>query len=163
VIAMVSSESLLMSYSLFCHQGGKWTSRTLLRRKHNIHRLRNSKCIIMAVTFLLLMQQMMTIDAQDDVDWDLNAQNNPDNKYCGLSYEEAHGFCHLPPKQSLPCPNGESECPYGMPCWEITEECTQPPTLAPTDRPTRSPITAKSDDPTDHYFCGLGFDQLYDW
>lgn len=97
------------------------------------------------------------------VDWDINAQNNEENKFCGLSYEEARSFCHLPPMQSLPCPNGESECPYGMPCWEITEECTQPPTLAPTNHPTRSPITIKSDDPADHYFCGLGFDQLFDW
>jgi hypothetical protein len=112
-------------------------------------------------TFLLTTQLMAT--HAEDVDWDLNGENNPDNKYCGLSYEEAHDFCHLPPKQSLPCPNGEEECPYGMPCWEITEECTQPPTLAPTDRPTRSPVTAISDDPTDHFFCGLGFDQLYDW
>lgn len=116
-----------------------------------------------------MTKQQLITNAQElapgvpDVDYELNALNNPDNKFCGLSYEEAHDFCHLPPKQSLPCPNGESECPYGMPCWEITEECTQPPTLAPTVSPSKSPITAISSDPTDYYFCGLGFDQLYDW
>lgn len=113
-------------------------------------------------TVLTLATQPISIYAQG-VDWELNGQNNPGNKFCGHSYDDAQSNCHLPPKQSLPCPNGESECPYSMPCWEVEEECTQPPTLAPTLRPTRSPITAKSDDPTDHYFCGFGPDQLYDW
>ena len=111
---------------------------------------------------LILTTQSMFILAQD-VDWELNGQNNPGNSFCGQDYEDARSHCHLPPQQSLPCPNGESECPYSLPCWEVVEECTQPPTLAPTLYPTRSPITAKSDDPTDNYFCGLGFDQLYDW
>ena len=38
-----------------------------------------------------------------------------------------------------------------------------PPTLGPTEEPTRSPISAVSEDATDHYFCGFGLDQLYDW
>ena len=117
--------------------------------------------VCLAVGFIFI-ETSQHINAQE-VDWELNGENNPDNKFCGLSYDEAQGFCHLPPKQSLPCPNGDSECPYGMPCWEIIEECTQPPTLSPTTRPSRSPITTISDDPSDHYFCGLGFDQLYDW
>ena len=118
-----------------------------------------SLCLVVGFIFIVTSQH---INAQE-VDWELNGENNPDNKFCGLSYDEAQGFCHLSPKQSLPCPNGDSECPYGMPCWEVIEECTQPPTLSPTTRPSRSPITTISDDPSDHYFCGLGFDQLYDW
>ncbi|KAL7521229.1 hypothetical protein ACHAWX_006146 [Stephanocyclus meneghinianus] len=136
--------------------------------KHTTHFASIHHCFFFVGAIFAVTKQQLITNAQElapgvpDVDYELNALNNPDNKFCGLSYEEAHDFCHLPPKQSLPCPNGESECPYGMPCWEITEECTQPPTLAPTVSPSKSPITAISSDPTDYYFCGLGFDQLYD-
>ncbi|KAL7543497.1 hypothetical protein ACHAXR_012787 [Thalassiosira sp. AJA248-18] len=96
--------------------------------------------------------------------------NTEDNKFfCGLSYDEAHEFCHLPPHKSLPCPNGEDDCPYNMPCWEIEEACTYPPTELPTASPTESPagspsvspITDRSANPGDHNFCGLGFNNLF--
>eukprot|EP00804_Cyclotella_cryptica_P009725 CCRYP_011242-RB/>CCRYP_011242-RB protein AED:0.05 eAED:0.05 QI:415/1/1/1/0.9/0.81/11/3311/1034 len=166
-----------------CEQGGSMTQRKckfrlskhffsrqqyMQRSKHTPHFASVKYSCFLLAAMLMLTKQHMTTNAQEivagvpDVDYELNALNNPDNKFCGLSYAEAHDFCHLPPKQSLPCPNGESECPYGMPCWEIREECTQPPTLTPTVSPSKSPITEISSDPTDYYFCGLGFDQLYD-
>jgi hypothetical protein len=89
--------------------------------------------------------------------------DNPQNKFCGISYKEAHQFCHLPPHQSLPCPNGaNTDCPNKLQCWTIKETCTQPPTTSPTLLPSFSPISRKSPDPTDHYFCGIGFDNLFD-
>jgi hypothetical protein len=136
------------------------------RQKHTHNSSKYSYVAIGAL--ILLTTNYHTTNAQEsnptipDVDYEANALNNPLNKFCGLSYEEAHEFCHLDPKQSLPCPNGEEECPYGMPCWEL-EECTAKPTVSPTLRPSQSPITEFSDDPTDYYFCGLGIDELYDW
>mmetsp|Transcript_24842 Transcript_24842/g.50905 ORF Transcript_24842/g.50905 Transcript_24842/m.50905 type:complete len:882 (-) Transcript_24842:147-2792(-) len=103
------------------------------------------------------------ICAQSVDDWEWKAANNPENKFCGITYDEAQAFCYLPPQQSLPCPNGaDVDCPYNLPCWTITDPCTQPPTLRPTVSPTNSPITRRSDDPTDHNFCGLGFDNLFE-
>jgi hypothetical protein len=53
--------------------------------------------------------------------------SNPLNQFCGMTYEEAHQFCYLPPEKSLPCPNGaDVDCPFDMPCWEIKEECVDP-------------------------------------
>jgi hypothetical protein len=114
--------------------------------------------------------------------------NNPSNKYCGINLDEAHRFCHLPVDESFPCPNGDVDCPYGLPCWSLESPCTMPPSpmptlgptisnmpstlpsVVPTDstsptlRPTTlSPITAVSADPRDHNFCGLGFDNLFEW
>ena len=103
--------------------------------------------------------------------------NNPNNMFCGQDYDEARQFCHLTdPNKSLPCPNGaEDDCPYNLPCWEIKEECLPPAsepsfkptfpsaTRSPTKHPTRSPLTARSKNPGDHYFCGLGIDNLFDW
>ena len=77
------------------------------------------------------------------------------------------------------CPSGqyvarapELSCEF-YPCPEDTQADTIEPPAGFEDgevesqglHPTRSPITltAKSDDPTDNYFCGIGFDQLYDW
>lgn len=105
--------------------------------------------------------------------------NNPFNMFCGQDYDEARQFCHLTdPNKSLPCPNGaEDDCPYNLPCWEIKEECLPPPTpvpeptykptfpsvtRSPTKYPTRSPLTARSKIPGDHYFCGIGIDNLFD-
>ena len=86
---------------------------------------------------------------------------NPQNKYCGMTYAEAHQFCHLPPNKSLPCPNdAEKDCPYNMPCWEILEPCTAPPVVSPTEE---VPMTERSANPGDHNFCGLGFDNLFGW
>lgn len=122
--------------------------------------------ILLQMMLLLVIQQYIaSVHAQNpDVDYDLNAENNPNNQFCGISYEEAQSFCYLPPYQSLPCPNGaEVDCPYNMPCWPINETCTQPPTVAPSLRPTKSPITMISSNPGDHYFCGIGFDNLFDW
>ena len=92
---------------------------------------------------------------------DVEGAANPQNKFCGISYEEARQFCHLPPTQSLPC-GADTDCPYKLQCYTIKEQCTQPPSTSPTLYPTFSPITKKSPNPTDHYFCGLGFDNLFD-
>jgi hypothetical protein len=45
------------------------------------------------------------------------SKGNPLNKYCGISYKEAHRFFHLPANESFPCPDGENDCPYNLPCW----------------------------------------------
>lgn len=116
-------------------------------------------------TTILSTNTISTATAQPTED---NKMNNPQNKFCGISYDEAHQYCHLPPHKSLPCPNGEEDCPYNMPCWEILDVCTYPPTtspsLAPTSSaPTDSPITGRSSYPGDHHFCGLGFDNLFGW
>jgi len=102
---------------------------------------------------------------------------NPNKLFCGQDYDEARQFCHLAdPNKSLPCPNGD-DCPYDLPCWEIKEECIPPPTRTgptyeptfpsvtrnPTKYPTWSPLTARSRNPGDHYFCGIGIDNLFDW
>ena len=115
--------------------------------------------------------------------------DNPLNQYCGISIEEAHRFCHLPVNESFPCPGGYADCPYDLPCWTLEYPCTMPPatssptsggptpavtsgrpsaspssSAAPTFRPTTdSPMTRYSVDPGDHNFCGLGFDNLFDW
>ena len=115
--------------------------------------------------------------------------DNPLNQYCGISIEEAHRFCHLPVNESFPCPGGYADCPYDLPCWTLEYPCTMPPatssptsggptpavtsgrpsaspssSAAPTFRPTTgSPMTRYSADPGDHNFCGLGFDNLFDW
>mmetsp|Transcript_20053 Transcript_20053/g.37764 ORF Transcript_20053/g.37764 Transcript_20053/m.37764 type:complete len:417 (-) Transcript_20053:2390-3640(-) len=124
--------------------------------------IRHSSTIYFHVILLLLLPITLTNGQQ-------GSNNNPNNKFCGVNYNEAHLFCHLPPEQSLPCPNGSDEnCPYGMPCWEIREECTPPPTPEPTHYPTSSPA-ARTDRPTlprstiagDHNFCGLGFTNLF--
>jgi len=126
--------------------------------------IRHSSTIYFHVILLLLLPITLTNGQQ-------GSNNNPNNKFCGVNYNEAHLFCHLPPEQSLPCPNGSDEnCPYGMPCWEIREECTPPPTPEPTHYPTSSPA-ARTDRPTlprstiagDHNFCGLGFTNLFGW
>ncbi len=102
--------------------------------------------------FLFIQAQQIT---NNDVD-------NPRNRFCGITYQEAHQFCHLPPTQSLPCPSGlNDDCPYKLTCFTIQETCTQPPSTSPTLEPTHSPITRRSDDPTDHYFCGIGYDNLF--
>ncbi|KAL7552504.1 hypothetical protein ACHAWF_015751 [Thalassiosira exigua] len=86
--------------------------------------------------------------------------DNPENKFCGISHAEAYQFCHLEPHKSLPCPDGDEECPPGMPCWKIEEACTPPP-VPTTPVPTRSPLSERSSDPSDHNFCGMGFDNLF--
>jgi hypothetical protein len=122
------------------------------------------------------------------------SEGNPSSRYCGISYEEARRFCHLPANESFPCPDGDDDCPYDLPCWtlDVADRCTMPPTTAeptvlatgaptsshPTLRPspypsisvpptpgptTESPITRVSDYPGDHNFCGVGFDNLFDW
>ena len=115
---------------------------------------------------LSILQQNKQSFAQEVVDTnspEYKGANNPQNKFCGISYNEAHQFCHLEPSKSLPCPNGaEEDCPYNMPCWEITEPCTSPPVPA-TGEPSASPISRRSDNAGDHNFCGLGFDNLYGW
>ena len=160
---------------LLCHD-------TRSPRKMALRRFQRKQKSIMPPVFflftlLITMSMQKTIilsvsaqanDALDsdptNANWEYKANNNPENKFCGLSEVEAHAFCHLPPQQSLPCPNGaEVDCPYNMPCWTVTDPCTHPPTLGPSVSPTKAPITARSDDPTDHYFCGIGFDNLFDW
>jgi len=115
--------------------------------------------------------------------------DNPLHQYCGISIEEAHQFCHLPVNESFPCPGGDDDCPYDLPCWALEYPCTMPPatysptsagptptvtpsrpsappssSAMPTFRPTtESPITRYSVYPGDHNFCGLGFDNLFDW
>ena len=90
-------------------------------------------------------------------------------KFCGVTLGEARSFCHVPdPAQSLPCPGGPDDCPYSMPCWELDAPCTAPPSAAPTAAPvtrapTASPLTARSTNPGDHHFCGVGFDNLFGW
>ena len=91
---------------------------------------------------------------------------NPLNQFCGMTYEEAHQFCYLPPEKSLPCPNGaEVDCPFDMPCWEIKEECVDPSAAATEDLGSvEEPIiSGRSDNPSDHNFCGLGYDNLFQW
>lgn len=63
---------------------------------------------------------------------------NPLNRYCGISYEEAQRFCHLPVHQSLPCPNGDIDCAYDLPCWTLDTPCTLPPSPGPTSMPSRA-------------------------
>mmetsp|Transcript_39282 Transcript_39282/g.84714 ORF Transcript_39282/g.84714 Transcript_39282/m.84714 type:complete len:1054 (+) Transcript_39282:120-3281(+) len=116
--------------------------------------MKYSSTYLHMILLLLLLPITLTNGQQSN--------NNPNNKYCGVNYKEAHLFCHLPPEQSLPCPNGSDEdCPYGMPCWEIREECTPPPTPEPTPYPTSSPVARRSTDAGDHNFCGLGFTNLF--
>ena len=91
--------------------------------------------------------------------------SNPLNQFCGMTYEEAHQFCYLPPEKSLPCPNGaEVDCPFDMPCWEIKEECVDPSAAATNDNSVEEPIiSGRSDNPSDHNFCGLGYNNLFQW
>jgi len=107
----------------------------------------------MSTTYNTLLLLSLTVaPAQEIITVD-----NPQNKFCGISYDEARQFCHLEASKSLPCPNDDDDCPYNMPCWEIKESCT----VSPTAGPSGSPITRRSDVSADHNFCGLGFDNLF--
>jgi hypothetical protein len=142
--------------------------------------------LVVVLVFVVLLPSSDGVDYGPDVVE--GSINNPLNQYCGVNLEEAHRFCHLPVNESFPCPNGDADCPYNLPCWTLEEPCTMPPTPGPTPTPTVSslpmitatimptdsppptfspptwsPITAISADPRDHYFCGLGFDNLFDW
>ncbi|KAL3815407.1 hypothetical protein ACHAXA_011525 [Cyclostephanos tholiformis] len=139
--------------------------------------------LVVVLVFIVLLPSSDGIDYGPDVVE--GSINNPFNQYCGVNLEEAHRFCHLPVNESFPCPNGDADCPYNLPCWTLKEPCTMPPTPGPTPTPTVSslptatimptdsstptfspptwsPMTAISADPRDHYFCGLGFDNLFD-
>lgn len=105
----------------------------------------------------LITYNTSTIQAQSTTN---DNNNNSENKFCGISYKEAYQFCHLPPHQSLPC-TSDTDCPYKLTCWTLQETCTQPPTTLPTIQPSFSPITSRSSNPSDHYYCGLGFDNLF--
>lgn len=126
----------------------------------------------LAFTPVTAQQQQQQQETEDTSTPEWKGANNPLNQFCGITYDEARQFCHLEPQKSLPCPNGaDADCPYNMPCWEITESCTTSPTYEPTlkptappaEPPTASPITKRSKDPKDHNFCGLGFDNLFGW
>ena len=105
----------------------------------------------------LITYNTSTIQAQSTTN---DNNNNSENKFCGISYKEAYQFCHLPPHQSLPC-TSDTDCPYKLTCWTLQETCTQPPTTLPTIQPSFGPITSRSSNPSDHYYCGLGFDNLF--
>ena len=115
----------------------------------------NLSLSIILFILTLITYNTSTIQAQSTAD-----DNNLENKFCGISYKEAYQFCHLPPHQSLPC-SSDSDCPYKLTCWTIKETCTQPPTTSPTSTPSFAPITSRSTNPSDHYYCGLGFDNLF--
>jgi hypothetical protein len=138
------------------------------RRRQQILQNTTSNLSLSIILFILTLitYNTKTIQAQSTADDDnknvsnSNNSNNPENKFCGISYKEAYQFCHLPPHQSLPC-STDTDCPYKLTCWTLQETCTQPPTTSPTQQPSFAPITSRSSNPSDHYYCGIGFDNLF--
>jgi len=145
----------------------------------------NLLTILFTISIIMLTHPTtVVINAQEVI-------SNPLNQYCGPTYTEAKKYCHLTnPSKSLPCPNGKyyefytmggnDNCPYDMSCWTIKEPCVvvsntnvgesnnylqldeeSSSSSTSTAADTSSSEEQRSPDETDHYFCGLGYTNLF--
>ncbi|KAL9183449.1 LOW QUALITY PROTEIN: hypothetical protein ACHAXT_004305 [Thalassiosira profunda] len=72
--------------------------------------------------------------------------------FCGTDYFATTASCN----DAVKCPGGNDDCPDGETCFAGID-CTPPPTLSPSDKPSSIPSVAPTGKNT--AFCGTSFDQ----
>lgn len=91
------------------------------------------------------------------------------NQYCGETWDATLSSCN----EAVKCPGGNDDCPGEQVCY-ASVDCTPPPTLSPSDKPSYFPSSildaalsqigsgAASSTTTNTHFCGTDFFETQD-